>query len=104
MYLYVFTKDKREERYCMRKLFNFQNIIFIALAVYLTVLLFNQQGTLSAKMEQNQELKQQIASAEAQLEALQEEEKLLDTDAYIEQKAREILGYVKSNEIVYIKH
>ncbi|MBP3392169.1 MAG: septum formation initiator family protein [Clostridia bacterium] len=88
----------------MRKLFNFQNIIFIALAVYLTVLLFNQQGTLSAKMEQNQELKQQIASAEAQLEALQEEEKLLDTDAYIEQKAREILGYVKSNEIVYIKH
>ena len=88
----------------MRKLFSFQNIIFIALAVYLTVLLFNQQGTLSAKMEQNQELKQQIASAEAQLEALQEEEKLLDTDAYIEQKAREILGYVKSNEIVYIKH
>lgn len=88
----------------MRRIFNFQNVIFIALAVYLTILLFNQQGTLSRKMEQNQELKQQIASAEAQLADLQEEEKLLDTDAYIEQKAREILGYVKSNEIVYIKH
>ena len=88
----------------MRKFFSLQNVIFIALAVYLMILLFNQQGTLTAKMERNQELKQQIASAEAQLTELQEEEKLLETDAYIEQKAREILGYVKSNEIVYIKH
>ncbi len=88
----------------MRRIFNFQNVIFIALAVYLMILLFNQQGTLSNKMERNQELKEQIASAEAQLVELREEEKLLDTDAYIEQKAREILGYVKSNEIVYIKH
>ena len=88
----------------MRKLFNLQNVIFIALAVYLMILLFNQQGTLTAKMERNQELKQQIANAETQLTELQEEEKLLDTDAYIEQKAREILGYVKNNEIVYIKH
>ena len=88
----------------MRKLFNFQNIVFIALAVYLMVLLFGQQGTLTAKMERNQELKAQIAGAQAQLVELQEEEQRLDTDAYIEQKAREILGYVKSNEIVYIKH
>lgn len=88
----------------MRKIFNLQNVIFIALAVYLMVLLFNQQSTLTDKMEQNAALKQQIASAQTQLTELQEEEKLLDTDAYIEQKAREILGYVKSNEIVYIKH
>ena len=88
----------------MRKLFNFQNIVFIALAVYLMVLLFGQQGTLTAKMERNQELKAQIAGAQAQLVELQEEEQRLDTDAYIEQKARELLGYVKSNEIVYIKH
>lgn len=88
----------------MRKIFNLQNVIFIALAVYLMVLLFNQQSTLTGKMEQNAALKQQIASAQTQLTELQEEEKLLDTDAYIEQKAREILGYVKSNEIVYIKH
>ena len=88
----------------MRKLFNFQNIVFIALAVYLMVLLFGQQGTLTAKMERNQELKEQIAGAQAQLVELQEEEQRLNTDAYIEQKAREILGYVKSNEIVYIKH
>ena len=88
----------------MRKIFNFQNVIYIALAVYLMILLFNQQGTLTAKMERNQELKQQIAIAETQLTELQEEEKLLDTDAYIERKAREILGYVKNNEIVYIKH
>lgn len=88
----------------MRRFFNFQNIIFIALAVYLTILLFNQQSTLSYNMERNQELKDQISVAEQQLAQLQEEEQLLHTDAYIEQKAREILGYVKSNEIVYIKH
>ena len=88
----------------MRRLFNFQNIIFIALAVYLTILLVNQQGTLSRNVERNQELKEQIAVAEMQLSELREEEQLLHTDAYIEQKAREILGYVKSNETVYIKH
>lgn len=88
----------------MRKFFNFQNIIFIALAVYLMILLFNQQGTLSHNMKRNQELKEQIATAEMQLSELQREEQLLHTDSYIEQKAREILGYVKSNEIVYIKH
>ncbi len=88
----------------MRRFFNFQNIIFIALAVYLTILLVNQQGTLSRNMERNQELKEQITMAEMQLAELQEEEQLLHTDSYIEQKAREILGYVKSNEIVYIKH
>ena len=88
----------------MRRLFSFQNIIFIALAVYLTILLFNQQSTLSHNMERNRELKEQISAAETQLSQLQDEEKLLHTDSYIEQKAREILGYVKSNEIVYIKH
>ncbi len=88
----------------MRRFFNFQNIIFIALAVYLMILLFNQQDTLSHNMKRNQELKEQIAAAEMQLSELQQEEQLLHTDSYIEQKAREILGYVKSNEIVYIKH
>lgn len=87
----------------MRRIFSVQNVIFIALAVYLLILLFNQQGALSRNIERNQELKQQIAAAQSQLNDLREEELLLNTDAYIEQKAREILGYVKSNEIVYIK-
>lgn len=87
----------------MRRIFSVQNVIFIALAVYLLILLFNQQGALTRNIERNQELKQQIAEAQSQLDELREEELLLNTDAYIEQKAREILGYVKSNEIVYIK-
>ncbi len=87
----------------MRRIFSVQNVIFIALAVYLLILLFNQQGALSRNIERNQELKQQIAAAQSQLNDLREEELLLNTDAYIERKAREILGYVKSNEIVYIK-
>ena len=87
----------------MRRIFSVQNVIFIALAVYLLILLFNQQGALTRNIKRNQELKQQIAEAQSQLDELREEELLLNTDAYIEQKAREILGYVKSNEIVYIK-
>lgn len=87
----------------MRKIFNFQNIVFIALAVYLLILMYNQQAALSRNIERNRELKEQISAAEMELDRLSEEELMLDTDAYIEQKAREILGYVKSNEIVYIK-
>lgn len=87
----------------MRKIFSFQNIVFIALAVYLLILMVNQQAALTRNIERNRELKEDIAAAENKLMQLTEEEQMLNTDAYIEQKAREILGYVKSNEIVYIK-
>lgn len=87
----------------MRRICSFQNIVFIAIAVYLVLLLVNQQAALSRNIERNRDLKEEIAASQTELEELEQEEEILDTDAYIEEKAREVLGYVKSNETVYIK-
>lgn len=86
-----------------KKYFNFKNIVFIALAVYLIVLMVEQQSTLSRTEVKNRELKADIAQTESDIAKLEEEREILDTEEYIEEKAREILGYVKSGETVYIK-
>lgn len=86
-----------------KKYFNFKNIVFIALAVYLIVLMVEQQSTLSRTEIKNRELKAGIEQTESDIAKLEEEREILDTDEYIEEKAREILGYVKSGETVYIK-
>ncbi len=86
----------------MFKKLNLQNLVFIALAVYLTVLLIGQQDTLTRNMEQYHELQQKIAAEELRKEELLREESMVGTDEYIEKKAREELGYVKNNEIVFI--
>ena len=88
----------------MRKIFSFQNIVFALVAVYLVYLLVSQQSTLSENMRKNAEIKQEIGAAEQKLEELENEAEIIDTREYIEKRAREELGYVYSDEIVYIRN
>ena len=87
----------------MKKIFSLQNFIFLAVAAYLVFVLVSQQGTLTENINRNIELKSEIAAASEELSGLEEEEELLDTDEYIERRAREDLGYVKNDEIVFIR-
>lgn len=87
----------------MKKIFSLQNIIFLAVAVYLVFVLVSQQSTLTENINRNIELKSEIAAASEELSRLEEEEELMDTDEYIERRAREDLGYVKNDEIVFIR-
>jgi len=87
----------------MKKIFSLQNIIFLAVAAYLVFVLVSQQSTLTENINRNIELKSEIAAASEELSKLEEEEEIIDTDEYIERRAREELGYVKNDEIVFIR-
>ncbi len=84
-----------------KKKFDLRNLIFIALAVYLVVLLFTQQGTLDRNRESYNNLQDQIKEAQAENDKLKEEYENIGSDEYIEQKAREA-GLVKSDEVVFV--
>ena len=87
----------------MKKIFSFQNIIFAAIAVYLVFMLISQQKTLDENIDRGENIRSELTAAQQQLEEIEEEENIADTDEYIEQRAREELGYVYDDEIVYIK-
>ena len=84
-----------------KKKFDLRNLIFIALAVYLVVLLFTQQGTLDRNRESYNNLQSQIEEAQTENAKLREEYENIGSDEYIEQKAREA-GLVKSDEVVFV--
>ena len=71
--------------------------------MYLVFMLVSQQKTLDDNIDRGENIKNELAIAEQQLEEIEEEENVADTDEYIEQRAREELGYVYDDEIVYIK-
>lgn len=88
----------------MRKIFNLRNLIFVALAIVLIVLIVSQQSLLDRNLDKNASLREDIKQMDQQIAELEEEKTKLGTDEYIEEKAREKLGYVKSDETVFVKN
>ena len=66
-------------------------------------MLISQQKTLDENIDRGENIRSELTAAQQQLEEIEEEENIADTDEYIEQRAREELGYVYDDEIVYIK-
>ena len=91
------AKDKSGKK---RK-FDFRNLIFIGLAIYLLVLLFAQQGTLSRNKAVLDTYQEKIAAAQAENDKLKQEYDKIGTDEYIKEKARQS-GLVRSDEIVFV--
>lgn len=87
----------------MRRIFKLRNLIFLAAAAGLTALLVSQQSVLDRNIERNKTLEDEIRVAEQKLEELEEEKSILGSDEYVERKAREDLGYVKSDETVFVR-
>ena len=88
----------------MRRIFNLRNLIFVVLAVGLIALIVAQQSLLDRNIDKNASLRKDIKQVEQQIKELEEERANLGTDEYIEEKAREKLGYVKSDETVFVKN
>lgn len=88
----------------MRKIFNLRNLIFVVLATGLIALIVAQQSLLDRNIDKNASLREDIKQVEQQIKELEEEKENLGTDEYVEEKAREKLGYVKSDETVFVKN
>ena len=87
----------------MRRIFKLRNLIFLAAAAGLAALLVSQQSVLDRNIERNKTLEDEIRVAEQKLEELEEEKSLLGSDESVERKAREDLGYVKSDETAFVR-
>lgn len=88
----------------MRKVFNLRNLIFVALAVGIVTLIVAQQSLLDRNIEKNKSLQEDIKQVEQRIMELEDEKSQIGTDEYVEEKAREKLGYVKSDETVFMKN
>jgi len=85
-----------------RKKFSWQNLIFLTIGGYLIFLLFSQQNSLASNIAHYDNVQQQLVDETNKNEKLIKEKEQVNTDAFIEKKAREDLGYVKKNEIIFV--
>lgn len=86
----------------MKRFFKLRNILFFGIVINLIVILCTQQTILDRNMKNYYKLQEQIEAEIELSEKLQEEQSIVGTPEYIERKAREKLGYVKKDEIVFI--
>ncbi len=77
-------------------------VLFIGFVLYAVYHLASQQISMIGKQRTVKECEDMISDAMAENARLNEELELVHTDDYKEQKARELLGYVKSDERIYI--
>lgn len=76
--------------------------LFLLFVGYIAVILFNQQMQLSYIKSQKQQISQQIEALKEENKLLEQQIKLANTDQYIEKAAREQLGMVKDGEVRYV--
>ena len=77
-------------------------LLFISVLVYAGYTLAHQQISMIKKQKTVSECKTMISDANGEKARLKEELGLVGTDEYKEQKAREILGYIRPDERIYI--
>ena len=94
--------NKRKRQAKPRRKFNIRICLMVALVLYLTYALGGQLLSLRQTVVRASRLESEIAEAEGRLKEVQELESLSQSDAYIEKVAREKLGLVKPDEMVFV--
>ena len=92
------SKDKPKKRRI-----HFTFFIVLAMFVYAVVMILNQSQVINEQKEQQEALLRQKESLEAEIHALENELEYIGSDEYIEQMARERLGWVKEDEIKFVE-
>ena len=77
-------------------------VLFVSFVLYALYHLASQQVSMVKKQKTVRECESMISEAKVENARLSEELELVNTDEYKEQKARELLGYVKSDERIYV--
>ena len=95
--------DRRAERRKKKKIrINIGRMIVVAVVIVLIgVTSFSVKRIVALKIEQNQ-LKREQASLKAKKAKLKYELKHIDSESYIEERARKQLNMIKPGEIIYM--
>ncbi len=93
-------EKKKSKKFNIRKVA--VRVLFIGVLLYAGYTLASQQVTLVKKQRTEKEWEAMISDAKSEKARREEELSLVETDEYKEQKARELLGYIKPDERIYI--
>ena len=80
-----------------------QNAVLLAILVYFLFLLFSQQPTLERNLKEYEEITYKTEQLKVANKNLEDELSEAGTDEYLERKVREITGYVRPDEIVFVE-
>lgn len=80
----------------------FIRVIIALIMFYVVYVLIQQQSTLNYYKERQDYYIGQIEAQEKELETLEKNKLMYDSDMFIEKMAREKLGYVKPGERVFL--
>jgi len=86
-----------------RKRIHFSFFIVLAMLIYAIVMLLNQSSVIESQKDKEAALLREKENLEAEIHALENELDYIGSDEYIEQMARERLGWVKKDEIKFIE-
>lgn len=90
-------KYKRE-----RKVGFLQYLIFGGIIIYLLIVLVSQQKMLNNTQDQYNDIQEKLVHEQTINSELKEEIEIVNTDTFFEKIAREVFGYVKKGEKVYV--
>ncbi len=93
------TKNKSKKMNIRKALVR---VLFVGVLLYAAYTLLSQQIALVKSDKAKEEYENMISEAESEKARLSEELSLVETDEYKEQKARELLGYIRPDERIYI--
>jgi cell division protein FtsL len=85
-----------------KKKSRFGIFVLMAIFIYLSYLAVGQQRMIYAKNLENSKVESKIAVEKKTNEELKNEEKIINSDEYIEKVARDKLGMVKKDERVFV--
>lgn len=74
---------------------------FLVLIIIMGITMLTQQPAINEKTEELEEQKKTIEELSERIEELENELNYMGTDEYIERTARDRLGMVKENEIIF---
>ena len=93
-------KKSEKTQFPLQKVIRFS--IYALLAVYASITLISQQNQLANLEKIKAEYASKIKKSEQQTGENKQKEQDINSDAFIEQMARDKLGFVKDNERIFI--
>ena len=76
-------------------------VIFAAVVIYCGITILSQQSTINEHKQTLLDLETQKQELSKRIDALEEEISYMGTDEYVERTARDRLGMVKEDEIIF---
>ncbi len=96
------TQEKDQQQQKKKRSRTIKIVLVIGFVVYVGFTLINQQITLNTQKQQLSDLQQEEGDLQKQEALLQDKLDHMDSEEYIEQQARDKLGWVKDGEIKFV--